>query len=730
MADNAFKDVIPSFRFMLIVNGYDEIPCKSIKPFSRELEYEYVQEGGLNDYVHILRKPASKPFTIQVERYAIPQTEDPISEGTVYQLPMQLVVGENHGMSFERKRTYLLLWPRILNKEIGSLDAERSGLLTETVTIAYSHMILMHHETKGSGYKFERGKTKPAFGLGAYKKVEANEMEKKTFEEAAQNGEPWKWDSEGSWRGDGKRRATTNKSERRKGTMRQNAKTFNFGTKDDTDDKTNFTLRAKTFAFGTKTLKEKEDFDTKSNANKWLWGKSADDFLGTGKRNANTNSNETRLTDRKSAAINRAWRYEDKDSNNTDGMGQQNASHISGELSSDKMLEKANKLDYGSISPNGDKNKFLERASKSVFGAAELSDKAKFLGNAREYSFGTNAPNQKEQMISMARKFVFGQKSTNDSTAFIEKARKFSFGTKNSNDLPGFISKSKKYSFGSLRQNDKAGFLSRIRNGNLYGSGIKDERSGFLAKAKAFSFGTKSGEEALPLFLSRTKKYEYGSGTGNDKEGFLSKAKNGYLYGSGIKDERSGFLAKAKTFSFGTKNGTDEQPLFLSNTKKYEFGNFSGKDKEDFLAKVRSFSYGSGGGTDQNIFLAKAKRFAFGAGKGKDLQAFLKKAKKTSFGGSGRNDKSTFLSKAKTTEYDRKKNGNSRSRFSSKVRKNNIYQKDKSKNNNAQKRFMSKAKTFNFGSGKDKKDRPEFEAKARLWPKQSSAMTVKDFLKS
>jgi hypothetical protein len=55
---------------MLRVWGIFDVPCKSIRAFTKPNEYEFIQEGGLNDYVHIRRKPVSQPFKLVVERYA------------------------------------------------------------------------------------------------------------------------------------------------------------------------------------------------------------------------------------------------------------------------------------------------------------------------------------------------------------------------------------------------------------------------------------------------------------------------------------------------------------------------------------------------------------------------------------------------------------------------------------------------------------------------------------
>ena len=74
--DNAVQDStesgwypLTSFAFMLRVELAFDLPCRAIKGLRRENEFDYIQEGGLNDYVHMKRKPISRPFTFQVQRY-------------------------------------------------------------------------------------------------------------------------------------------------------------------------------------------------------------------------------------------------------------------------------------------------------------------------------------------------------------------------------------------------------------------------------------------------------------------------------------------------------------------------------------------------------------------------------------------------------------------------------------------------------------------------------------
>lgn len=136
-------EYIPNFSFMLRVDGMFDVPLKTVRAFTRENEYDYIQEGGQNDYVYIKRKPVSKPFTIICERYIPTQLNDPLSNGTELTLPLMLFIGKNVGGKFDAGnagRYYVFTGAVVMSKEYGQLDAEHSGLLTETVTIGYNRM--------------------------------------------------------------------------------------------------------------------------------------------------------------------------------------------------------------------------------------------------------------------------------------------------------------------------------------------------------------------------------------------------------------------------------------------------------------------------------------------------------------------------------------------------------------------------------------------------------------
>ena len=141
MADTRNSDeLVVSYRFLLRVEGAFDVAIKGIRPFAKENEYEYIQEGGLNDYVHFKRKAITKPFTLQLERYVPTDFYDPLPNGTELLLPLLLFCGKNNGKSFSfsnLSRVYMFTGCEVMNKEVGPFDAEKSGLLTEIITIGY-----------------------------------------------------------------------------------------------------------------------------------------------------------------------------------------------------------------------------------------------------------------------------------------------------------------------------------------------------------------------------------------------------------------------------------------------------------------------------------------------------------------------------------------------------------------------------------------------------------------
>lgn len=141
---NSGMNPLVNFNFMLRVEAVTDVPCKSVHSFTKNNEYEYIQEGGLNDYVHMKRKPISQPFTFRVERYVGVDYIDPLPNGTELLLPLLLFVSRKPGdFAGDVIRCYTFTGCTVMGKEYGELSAESSGLLTEITTIAYREILVL-----------------------------------------------------------------------------------------------------------------------------------------------------------------------------------------------------------------------------------------------------------------------------------------------------------------------------------------------------------------------------------------------------------------------------------------------------------------------------------------------------------------------------------------------------------------------------------------------------------
>ena len=162
LVSNQSSNVLVNYNFMLRVEGIYDLPCKSVHSFTKENEFEYVQEGGVNDYVHMLRKPASKPFSFTVERYVGMDIVPPLPLGAELILPVILMVAPNANQFDKAKRTFVFTGCTVMSKTYGELNAEKSDLLTETIVIGYREMtevtIPVHIGSDGKLWQFDGNK--------------------------------------------------------------------------------------------------------------------------------------------------------------------------------------------------------------------------------------------------------------------------------------------------------------------------------------------------------------------------------------------------------------------------------------------------------------------------------------------------------------------------------------------------------------------------------------------
>ncbi|NLV86834.1 MAG: hypothetical protein GX025_06415 [Clostridiales bacterium] len=201
LVSNQGKHPLVNFNFMLRVELLFDLPCKSVKAFSRELEYDYIQEGGLNDYVHMRRKPLSKPHTLEVERYVGVDYFDPMPLGADLVLPVLLFVSryQSQFIPFLVARTYVFTGCTVMKKNYGELSGDKSGLLIETTTLGYREMLCVDIPWSMAGQNLFDNKVSDAsnaiaamesldrvkqLSQSAYEKIEnAEEQAKKMLED-------------------------------------------------------------------------------------------------------------------------------------------------------------------------------------------------------------------------------------------------------------------------------------------------------------------------------------------------------------------------------------------------------------------------------------------------------------------------------------------------------------------------------------------------------------------
>lgn len=140
---NAGLSPVVGYNFMLRVEGVMDLPCKAIRAFSKEMEYELIQEGGLNDYVHMRRKSISKPFYFEVDRYIGVDYIDPLPLGAELLLPVILLVARHPGHFGAAARVYTFTGCTVTKKTYGEMNAEKSDLFVETTTIAYRELVVV-----------------------------------------------------------------------------------------------------------------------------------------------------------------------------------------------------------------------------------------------------------------------------------------------------------------------------------------------------------------------------------------------------------------------------------------------------------------------------------------------------------------------------------------------------------------------------------------------------------
>lgn len=144
--------------FLLRVDAIYDLACTKVSGIAQEKEYENIVEGGVNDYVQLREKPSSKPNILQVERYIGETWMDPLPVGKRCDIPLVLYVDRYLDSFVAPPMVFTFYGCTVLSKKYGELNAEHSGLMTETVQIAYQQVTVEKKEVENvqPSWKFDQ----------------------------------------------------------------------------------------------------------------------------------------------------------------------------------------------------------------------------------------------------------------------------------------------------------------------------------------------------------------------------------------------------------------------------------------------------------------------------------------------------------------------------------------------------------------------------------------------
>lgn len=186
---DSVKKPLPNNIFLLRVDAIYDMACTKVSGIVQEKEYENILEGGVNDYVQLREKPSSKPNILQVERYIGEKYLDPLPVGKQCEMPLVLYVDRYLNSFRDSPMIFTFYGCTVLSKKYGELNAEHSGLMTETIQIAYQQVSVEKKENETvtplwtfdpSGKKYKGiGIRRAAYNKDEVRKTDMEEMSRK-----------------------------------------------------------------------------------------------------------------------------------------------------------------------------------------------------------------------------------------------------------------------------------------------------------------------------------------------------------------------------------------------------------------------------------------------------------------------------------------------------------------------------------------------------------------------
>lgn len=170
--------------FLLRVDAVFDLACTRVSGIVQEKEYENITEGGVNDYVQLREKPSSKPNILEVQRYIGEMDFNPLPVGKRFTIPLVLYVDRHPDFFVAPPMSFTFSGCVVVSKKYGELNAEHSGLMTETTQIAYQEVTVRKSsfEVVPQLWGFDQsGKKYQGVGIRRAK-YDKNEVRKKDME--------------------------------------------------------------------------------------------------------------------------------------------------------------------------------------------------------------------------------------------------------------------------------------------------------------------------------------------------------------------------------------------------------------------------------------------------------------------------------------------------------------------------------------------------------------------
>ena len=129
---------ISSNRFIVLI-GPAKMSFSKVKNIYTEVEVEAIKEGGVNDHVHIWRKPASNIQKLVFERGVCPSnilsSISSFAPGTNLLLPGTILVLNSRGIPMSM---FVFTSGIVLKWKVSDLDAKSSEVFIETFEVAHT----------------------------------------------------------------------------------------------------------------------------------------------------------------------------------------------------------------------------------------------------------------------------------------------------------------------------------------------------------------------------------------------------------------------------------------------------------------------------------------------------------------------------------------------------------------------------------------------------------------